>query len=106
MAQRRVAARSGLRIELGDRRRVLLALDLDVGVVGRWRLELLKCVFVGHFHVSLGGRPAPRRAAALTAYFRFSLSTIVCVCDTGGPPRADWNLNVAVTRTPLPSLRA
>ena len=44
MAQRGVAAGARLGIELGDRRRVLLALDLDVGVLGRGRAKLFELV--------------------------------------------------------------
>ena len=46
-AQRRVAAGPRLGVELGGRRRVLLALDLDIGLLGGPRPELLERVFLG-----------------------------------------------------------
>jgi len=70
--QRRISPGAGLRIELRDRRRILLALDLDVGVIGRRSLELLQCVFVCHSPVSLGcpscpGAPGPEPATSSAA---------------------------------------
>jgi hypothetical protein len=42
----------------------------------------------------------------LALYFFLSLSISVCVCETGLPPREDWNVKLAVTRTPFFCLSA
>ena len=40
--------------------------------------------------------------------YRFFFSLIVsdCVCETGLPPRRGWKVNLAITGTPCPCLKA
>src|SRR5437763_25514 len=55
-----------------------------------------------------GEEARARSTASGPCGYRFFFSLIVsdCVCETGLPPRRGWKVNLAITGTPCPCLKA